>query len=166
MSTMTNRTLRTIAAGTMLTMGTGSVGCGYILHPERRGIQSGTIDAATMVMDLLWLLAGIVPGVVALVVDFSSGGIYASGRRVELHLGPNGHLAFQAPHASRPGRVEFRLVTATHEVVARRTALVGPGAPRGETIDLAPAPASRGPLTLEIETDRGQIARAAVGAQL
>jgi hypothetical protein len=150
----------------MLTVGTSSIGCGYILYPERRGIQSGTIDTPTMVMDLLWLLAGIVPGVVALIVDFSSGGIYASGRRAELQLGPDGHLVLQVPHASRPGRLELRLVTATHEVVARRTALVGPGQPRGETIDLAPLPGSCGPLTLEIEADRGQIARAAVAAPL
>jgi hypothetical protein len=163
---MTNRTLRTVAAATMLTVGTTSLGCGYILHPERRGIQAGTIDTPTMVMDLLWLLAGIIPGVVALIVDFSSGGIYASGRRAELHLGPDGHLALQVPHASRPGRVELRLVTATHEVVARRTVLVGPGQSRAETIDLAPSPGSRGPLTLEIETDRGQIARAAIAVQL
>jgi len=163
---MTNRILRTVAAGTMLTVGTSSLGCGYILHPERRGIQAGTIDTATMVMDLLWLLAGIVPGVVALIVDFSSGAIYSSGRRAELHLGPDGRLVLQVPHASRPGRVELRLVTATHEVVARKTALVGPGPSRNETIDLAPAPGSRGPLILEIETDRGQIARAAVAARL
>jgi hypothetical protein len=163
-ATMTNRTLRAVAAGTMLTVGTTSVGCGYILHPERRGIQAGTIDTPTMVMDLLWLLAGIVPGVVALIVDFSSGGIYASGRRAELHLGSDGRLALQVPGAARPGRVEFRLVTATHEIVARQTALVGRGQPRGATIELAPAPGARGPLTLEIETDGGQVARASVAA--
>ncbi len=73
--TMTNRFVRSIAAATVLTVGSGSVGCGYLLHPERRGIQSGVIDGATMVMDCLWLLVGVVPGVVALIVDFSSGGI-------------------------------------------------------------------------------------------
>jgi hypothetical protein len=161
---MTNRFLRTVAAGTMLTMGSGSLGCGYLLHPERRGIQSGSIDGATMVMDCLWLLAGIVPGVVALVVDFSSGGIYASGRRAELRLGPNGHLALQVPHASRPARVELRLVDASHEVLAHRTTLVGPGHAKGETIDLAVAKPATGPLTLEILTEDGQIARAAVAA--
>lgn len=159
---MTNRFLRTVAAGTMLTVGTSSVGCGYLLHPERRGIQAGTIDTATMVMDLLWLLAGIVPGVVALVVDFSSGGIYATGRRAVLRLSPNGHLALKVPHASRPGRVELRLVSASHDVLARRTALVGPGHGTGETIDLALAAPASGPLTFEIVTDDGQIARAAV----
>ncbi len=159
---MTRQFLRTVAAGTMLTVGTSTVGCGYILYPERRGIQAGTIDTATMVMDLLWLLAGVVPGVVALVVDFSSGGIYISGRRAELRLSPGGHLALEVPHAARPGRVELRLVTASHAVLARRTALVGPGHGRGETIDLALAAPAREPLTLEIVTDDGRIARATV----
>ena len=162
---MTNRFLRTIAAGTMLTVGTTSISCGYILYPERRGNQGGVIDGATMVMDLLWLLPGLIPGVVALIVDFSSGAIYVGGRRhAELRLSPDGHLAVQVPHASGPGRVELRLVNGSHEVVARRTALVGPGHARGETIDLAVAPSARGPLTFEIVTDDGQIARAAVAA--
>ena len=65
---MTNRLVRAIAAATMLTVGSGSVGCGYFLHPERRGTQSGVIDGATMVMDILWLIPGIIPGVIALVV--------------------------------------------------------------------------------------------------
>ncbi len=163
---MTNRTLRAIAAGTMLTVGTSSLGCGYILYPQRRGTQAGVIDTGTMVMDLLWLLAGVVPGVVALIVDFSSGAIYVSGRHAQLHLGPDGHLALQVPHASRPGQIEFRLLAAGGDVVARRTALVGRGESRGQTIDLAPAPGTHGPLTLEIATDRGQLARASVAAQL
>ena len=130
---MTNRFVRAIAASTMLTVGSGSVGCGYFLHPERRGTQSGVIDGATMVMDILWLIPGIIPGVVALVVDFSSGAIYVSGsRRVGLHLSPDGRVALQVPHAARPGRVEFRLVTASHQVLARKTALVGPGHSKGE----------------------------------
>jgi hypothetical protein len=153
-----------IAASTMLTVGTSSVGCGYILYPERRGNRGGAIDGATMVMDLLWLLAGIIPGVVALIVDFSSGAIYVGGfhHRAELRLSPDGHLALQVPHASRAGRVELRLVNAAHEVVASRTALVGPGQARGETIDLEVAQPISGPLTFEIVTDDGQIARAAV----
>jgi hypothetical protein len=161
---MTNRFLRTVAAGTMLTVATSSVGCGYILYPERRGNRGGTIDAGTMVMDLLWLLAGIIPGVVALIVDFSSGAIYVGGghHRAELRLSPDGHLALQVPHASRPGRIELRLVNAAHEVVASRTALVGPGRARGETIDLAVARPTSGPLTFEIVTDDGRIARAPV----
>jgi hypothetical protein len=154
---MTNR-FRAIAAGTMLTVGSGSVGCGYLLHPERRGLQSGVIDGATMVMDCLWLLAGIVPGVVALVVDFSSGGIYATGRRAELRLTPEGHLALKVPRASRPGRVEFRLVTASHQILARRTVMVGaPGA--DDSVELQLARPAGEPVYLEVENAVGRLAR-------
>ena len=159
---MTNRFVRMIAASTMLTVGGGAVGCGYFLHPERRGIQSGPIDGATMVMDILWLIPGIIPGVVALVVDFSSGGIYASGaRRAALRLSPNGHVALEVPHAARSARVEFRLVTASHQVLARKTAMVGPGHSKGESVELQLGAPAREPIYLEVETEDGQSARLA-----
>src|SRR3954466_11119620 len=153
---MTNRFVRAIAVSTMLTVGSGSVGCGYFLHPERRGTQSGVIDGATMVMDILWLIPGIIPGVIALVVDFSSGGIYASGsHRVGLHLSPDGRVALQVPHASRPGQVEFRLVTASHRVLARKVAVVGPGHSRGESIELQVGAPVEEPVYLEVESQDG-----------
>jgi hypothetical protein len=156
---MTNRFVRAIAASTMLTVGSGSLGCGYFLHPERRGTQSGVIDGATMVMDILWLIPGIIPGVIALVVDFSSGGIYVSGsRRVGLHLSPDGRVALQVPHATRPGQVEFRLVTASHQVLARKVALVGPGHSRGESIELQLAAPVQEPVYLEVESQDGKSA--------
>ncbi len=47
-----------------------NTGCGYILHPERRNAPvSREIDGVTVLFDCLWLFAGIVPGVIALVVD-------------------------------------------------------------------------------------------------
>ena len=47
-----------------------TTGCGYILKPERRTEKlSDTKDTTTVVYDCLWLIAGIVPGVVALAVD-------------------------------------------------------------------------------------------------
>ena len=154
---MTNRFVRAIAASTMLTVGSGSVGCGYFLHPERRGTQSGVIDGATMVMDILWLIPGIIPGVIALVVDFSSGAIYVSGsRRVGLHLSPDGRVALQVPHAARPGQVEFRLVTASHQVLARKTALVGPGHSKGETVELQIGAPVHEPVYLEVEEQDGK----------
>jgi len=55
-------------------------GCGTILYPERRGTTGGQVDGGVLVMDCLWLLAGVVPGVVFLIVDFSNGAIYRSGR--------------------------------------------------------------------------------------
>jgi hypothetical protein len=157
---MTNRFIRNVALGTLLTLGGTSTGCGYLLHPERRGLQSGSIDGATMVMDCLWLLAGIVPGVVALVVDFSSGGIYAYGSRHALYLSPDGRVRLQVPHASRAGWVELRLVTASHEIVARRTAQVGPGH-GADTVELALGAAPAEPIYFEVATDDGKTARTA-----
>lgn len=66
---------RSLAVAALLASATPTVGCGYLLHPERRGNHQ-VVDAPTLVMDLLWLLPGVVPGVVALIVDFSSGAVY------------------------------------------------------------------------------------------
>jgi hypothetical protein len=47
-----------------------TTGCGYILYPERRHAKlSNEIDGEVVLFDCLWLIAGIIPGVVALVVD-------------------------------------------------------------------------------------------------
>jgi hypothetical protein len=45
-------------------------GCGYILYPERRNaVPSKDLDTTVVVYDCLWLLAGVIPGVVAIVID-------------------------------------------------------------------------------------------------
>jgi len=56
-----------------------TINCGYIMHPERRGQHGGQIDITTAILDCLWFFVGVVPGVIALAVDFSTGGIYESG---------------------------------------------------------------------------------------
>ncbi len=54
-------------------------GCGYIMYPDRRNApKSDRIHTKVVVLDCLWLLAGIVPGVVALVVDGVHGTWYYS----------------------------------------------------------------------------------------
>ena len=57
--------------------------CGLILYPERNGQKQGDIDVRVLVMDCLWLIVGVVPGVVALVVDFATGCIYEPGKTGE-----------------------------------------------------------------------------------
>ena len=57
----------------------GSTGCGFLLHPERRGRTGGNIDGTVLIFDLLWLIPGLLPGIVCLAVDFTTGGIYGSG---------------------------------------------------------------------------------------
>lgn len=64
----------------------GSTGCGYLLHPERRkrAPVRGEIDITVLVFDLLWLLPGLVPGVICLAVDFGTGAIYGSPTTVQI----------------------------------------------------------------------------------
>jgi len=157
---MNNRTLRVIAATTMLTVGSSSVGCGYFLYPQRRGNRS-EVDAGTLVMDLLWLIPGIIPGVIALIVDFSSGAVYLRGGRSALLLSPDGRVAVRLPRASAPMHLEFRLVTDSERVLARRTAVIGPSIHDGQSIDLGVvAGAGRSEkIYLEILTDNGTRAR-------
>lgn len=55
-------------------------GCATILHPERQGNDVGPIDVGALILDILWFIPGIVPGIVALVVDFGTGAIYVCRR--------------------------------------------------------------------------------------
>ncbi len=60
-----------------------TITCGYILYPERKGQAKGAIDVPVLVMDILWFIPGIIPGVIALVVDFSTGCVYEPGQAVK-----------------------------------------------------------------------------------
>lgn len=60
----------------------GANGCGYILYPDRKGRTGGNLDVPVFVIDLIWLIPGIIPGVICLIVDFTTGCIYEDrGRR-------------------------------------------------------------------------------------
>jgi hypothetical protein len=63
--------------------------CGTLLYPERRGQTGGRIDAGVAVMDGIGLLLFIVPGVIAFVVDFSTGAIYLPSSSSQLDLDPS-----------------------------------------------------------------------------
>jgi len=54
-------------------------GCGTLIYPERRNQTTGNIDVGVTLLDGLWLLVFIIPGVVALAVDFTTGAIYLPG---------------------------------------------------------------------------------------
>ena len=116
---------RAIAFSTLLAFGASSVGCGYIVYPERRGNSGGTIDGGTLVMDLLWLLPGIVPGVVFLIVDFSSGAMYVNGR-VAMRANSNGNVAIKLKDSDKAKQLTLRIVTASHQVLDTRVANIGP----------------------------------------
>lgn len=52
-------------------------GCGTLFWKERKNQpSSGNIDAQVMILDCCGLLFGIIPGVIALALDFSNDTIY------------------------------------------------------------------------------------------
>ena len=66
-----------------------SVGCGTVLHPERRGQPAGPLDWKIVALDTVGLLLFFVPGVIAFAVDFNNGTIYLphdqQGRKPQYH---------------------------------------------------------------------------------
>jgi hypothetical protein len=54
----------------------GLSGCGTLLYPERQGQEGGRIDATVALLDGFGLLFYVIPGLIALFVDFGSGAIY------------------------------------------------------------------------------------------
>ena len=88
-------------------------GCGYLLYPDRRTEPlSDRKDATVIVFDCLWLLVGVIPGVVALVVDgvndtwyYTDAELESRQNRASLDV-PRGtdlaiHLHGQAPEDAR-----------------------------------------------------------------
>ena len=73
MNTLRNRLLAVTVLGVFLI----ASGCGTLLYPERRNApHSQQFDTPVLLMDCAWLLVGIIPGVVALAVDYSNGAFY------------------------------------------------------------------------------------------
>ena len=166
---MTGRMIRKIATTTVLATVVSSTGCGHFLYPERRG-NSSDVDGGTLVMDLLWLLPGIIPGVVALIVDFSSGAIYTrGGGHAAVRMSRDGRVAVRLPDSPKPAQLEFRLVTADHRVLAKKTALVGPTV-HGQSVELQiadsvqPRPSDK--IVLEVKNAVGETARFAMSIEL
>lgn len=87
----------------------GTTGCGFILYPGRRGRSGGNIDIPVLIIDLLWLIPGLLPGAICLIVDFTTGCIYRGGGRSET----------SSPPASNHSAVTFVDVVLDGEVVAR-----------------------------------------------
>jgi hypothetical protein len=86
-----------IVVGLLLaSFGFTSMHCGLILHPDRNGRRGGRVDVVAIVLDCLWLFVGVVPGIVALVIDFVTGGIY-EGAIKHLFPGDMIGLRFNGP---------------------------------------------------------------------
>ena len=51
-------------------------GCGTLLFSERRGQEDGKIDPNVAIMDASLLIFYVLPGVVAFIVDYTTGALY------------------------------------------------------------------------------------------
>jgi hypothetical protein len=63
------------------------IACGTLLYPERRGQGKGAIDPGVAILDGVGVLFFVVPGLIAFIVDISTGAIYLpSGKTTEQRL--------------------------------------------------------------------------------
>ncbi len=65
-----------VSRGALSLLGLTAVGCGTVLHPERKGQAAGKLDWEIVALDAVGLLLFFVPGVIAFAVDFNNGTIY------------------------------------------------------------------------------------------
>lgn len=103
--------------------GAALTGCAAILHPERQGNRPGPVAVGPLVLDILWFIPGIVPGIIAIAVDFGSGAIYlprghAAGPRGprRLAIAPGERIRVRPPTPDVDVDVTLRLV-GPHDVV-------------------------------------------------
>jgi len=105
-----NRLLTAAMAAMMLHF----TSCGTLLYPERKGQESGRIDATVAILDGIGLVLFFIPGVIAFVVDFSNGTIYLPPGEASLDV-PNDLAAMVAI------RVDKRALTNAHiELLVRQ----------------------------------------------
>ena len=143
--------------------------CATFLYPERKGNSGGQIDVGPLVLDILWFIPGLIPGVVALAIDFTTGAIYLGGgkRSGKLQVGPDGEIAVHRPDLDRDAQVELRLVDQHARVLDSDVANweVGDDASESLAVSLADAAAQLSgdeavvPMTLELRVDGGEVAR-------
>jgi hypothetical protein len=78
-----------------------SVSCGTLIHPERCGQpHTAVLDPSIVMLDGLGVLVFLVPGVVAFIVDFSTGAVYLPEPRFSPYVPPPG--AYPLPGGGPP----------------------------------------------------------------
>ncbi len=104
------RTKRPLALVLTAALSIQAVSCGTIIHPERWGQpRTGPLDPSIVILDGLGVLLFVIPGVVAFVVDFSTGAIYLPGPAAYYPAPPGGYPpppSYPPPGATRrPARI-------------------------------------------------------------
>jgi hypothetical protein len=112
----------------LTTFGTATMSCAWLLHPERRNSArtSGRLDTVPLILDILWFIPGIIPGVVCLVVDFVSGAIFVQSFGTS-PLQAQGKVAVKLPPVGAPTHMALKLLGPSGQVLDQASALVQPG---------------------------------------
>ena len=74
--------------------------CATMFYPERKGNNSTPVETLPLVLDCLLLIPGVIPGVIALVIDFGTGAIYTEKRGNAKPFLTEGDAPSSAPQAS------------------------------------------------------------------
>lgn len=123
----------------LTTVSASTVSCAWLLHPERRnsGRTSGHLDTVPLVFDILWFIPGIIPGLICLIVDFTSGAIYVQNLG-DSPLKATGKVAVKVPPVSAPTHMALRLLGPRGQVLDQASAFVQPGdAAQKLTVDVS-----------------------------
>lgn len=137
--------------------------CARIMHPERVGNSNGEIDIGPLVVDCLLFIPGIVPGVIALAVDFGTGAIFINSRSSEIpRVERSGALALRPQRVPTGSTLYVRLIDSDGRVLAEDE-VAGTGRRADLNLRLEPAAEAHPgehdvPLTLQLQLDDGPIA--------
>ena len=123
------RLFRVVAATTALAFASS---CAVILHPERKGNNSTPLDTVPLVVDILLFLPGLVPGIVALVLDFGTGAIY-----LQKSGGSKPFLGDNDGERDKAQSLQVQVVDDKGAILEMRELTVLPPATPGEPIALA-----------------------------
>ena len=160
------RHLRPFAVASALALLTS---CAAILYPERRGARSGRVDVVPLVVDILLFIPGLIPGLIAIIVDFGTGAIYTGTGSADVHdVGRHGTIAMKPGELPEGTKLSLRLLDEDGTVLdADETGDGGRGLDGRLSVRLGKAArAHRGesdvPLTLEMQLDEHPPARYAL----
>ena len=137
--------------------------CARIMHPERTGNSNGEIDIGPLIVDCLLFIPGILPGVIALAIDFGTGAIFINSRSSRAQDVPReGALALRPQRVPEGSTLHARIIDQDGTVLSEDAAI---GSGRRTDLDLALEPAALAhahetnvPLTLELQLDDGPVA--------
>jgi hypothetical protein len=110
--------------------------CGTILHPERVGQPPGRLDPGIVILDAVGLILFFVPGVIAFIVDFSTGAIYLPHQgyvATPVIIGSNDlRTVHTSPADLTPARLESVIQEQTGQTIR-----LAPGAYQGDQVERA-----------------------------